>query len=44
MIKKFLCFVYGHNYNTVKCPVTGIVQKSCLRCTPLNHHREMSFQ
>ena len=43
MIKKIICFLLGHKYQTSKCPVTGITQTTCLRCVILNHHREMSF-
>jgi hypothetical protein len=43
MIKKIICFIVKHNYKVSKCPVTGAVQRQCLRCAPVNHHREMTF-
>jgi hypothetical protein len=43
MIKKILCFLFNHNYQTSKCPVTGAIQKVCLRCVTSNPHREMTF-
>lgn len=34
MIKKFICFVIGHNLsiNAGSCPYTGKTYKACARC------------
>ena len=43
MFKKLLCFIVGHNISTSECPVTGAKKTTCLRCTPIKHQRDMSF-
>jgi len=44
MIKKIVCFIVGHNLNSLECPVTKFKSTTCLRCQPIKHNTEMSFR
>lgn len=44
MLKKIICLIFGHNTNTLECPVTKVKIVSCLRCKPIKHGNEMSFR
>jgi hypothetical protein len=42
-MKKIICIIKGHRYETQQCPVTGIKQTRCTRCAPKEKHRGISF-